>query len=198
MTMKNISSDAAQSELSFIQPVDVQPNAVDLRLQRVLRVKPETFTLSEEEKVHRGTEEVMPGPDGYFTLAPGVYEVLMANQIKVGENEAGWVITRSTLNRNGVFLTSGLYDSGYIGPMASVMHVTAGIFRVRIGTRIGQYLCFDAEAVKQYNGSYGYTPDGAIKQEQAALYGNTVPNMPPNTPPGATYHYHPMATVINT
>jgi deoxycytidine triphosphate deaminase len=79
----------------------------------------------------------------------------MENVIEVGEGEAGWVITRSTLNRNGVFLTSGLYDSGYHGVMAGVMHVTCGTMKIKPGTRIGQYLSFDSESLSKYDGSYG-------------------------------------------
>ena len=79
----------------------------------------------------------------------------MENKINVGSNEAGWVITRSTLNRNGLYLTSGLYDSGYSGVMAGVLHVTIGPAKIRKGTRIGQYLSFDAESLSNYDGSYG-------------------------------------------
>ena len=75
--------------------------------------------------------------------------------MEVGENEAGWVITRSTLNRNGVHLTSGLYDTGYDGVMAGVMHVNCGAFRIKKGTRIGQYLNFQAENIGSYDGDYG-------------------------------------------
>ena len=39
----------------------------------------------------------------------------MENIVSIEEGYAGFVITRSTLNRNGVFITSGLYDSGYHG-----------------------------------------------------------------------------------
>jgi deoxycytidine triphosphate deaminase len=79
----------------------------------------------------------------------------MENVINVGEGEAGWVITRSTLNRNGLFLTSGLYDSGYHGVMAGVLHVNAGPAKIKQGTRIGQYLSFNAEALHSYAGDYG-------------------------------------------
>jgi deoxycytidine triphosphate deaminase len=89
----------------------------------------------------------------------------MENVIEVGEGEAGWVITRSTLNRNGVFLTSGLYDSGYHGVMAGVMHVTCGPMKIKPGTRIGQYLSFDSEALSKYDGSYGIGKEHDKKYE---------------------------------
>ena len=143
------------SKLTNVHEVDVQPNAVDLRLGKVFKIKNETFALSEDYKVHRGSEELLPNEDGFWTLEPGTYEVVMENIIEIGEGEAGWVITRSTLNRNGVFLTSGLYDSGYHGVMAGAMHVTTGPLTIRKNTRIGQFLLFKAESLHKYDGSYG-------------------------------------------
>ena len=79
----------------------------------------------------------------------------MENIITVGEGEAGWVITRSTLNRNGVFITSGLYDSGYNGVMAGAMHISCGPMFIKRGTRVGQFLLFKSETLKLYDGDYG-------------------------------------------
>lgn len=153
--MKHICGPNSKSTLTAVQEGDAQPNAVDLRLDKVYKIKDEVFEISNEHKRHRGTEEVLPNFQGYYVLQPGSYEVVMENIINVGENEAGWVITRSTLNRNGVFLTSGLYDTGYHGIMAGVLHVTTGVARIKKGTRIGQYLSFNAESLSSYDGDYG-------------------------------------------
>lgn len=153
--MKHIASTNSKSLLTNVQKGDVQPNAVDLRLGKVFKINTDVFEISNDHKKHRGSEEVIPDAEGYFTLLPGSYEIVMENIIHVGENEAGWVITRSTLNRNGCFITSGLYDSGYHGVMAGVLHVTIGPARIKQGTRVGQYLSFDAETLHLYNGDYG-------------------------------------------
>ena len=153
--MKHVMGPESKTTLTNVQEGDVQPNAVDLRLGKVFQIKTGRFVLSEEEKTHRGSVEILPDRHGWFYLQPGSYEVVMENVITVGDGEAGWVITRSTLNRNGVFLTSGLYDSGYHGVMAGVMHINVGPIRIRQGTRIGQYLNFNAEALHKYEGSYG-------------------------------------------
>lgn len=153
--MKHIMGPNSRSTLTKVVEGDVQPNAVDLRLDKVFKINTNDFVVSNDYKKHRGTEEIQPNDIGDFVLAPGHYEVVMENIINVGENEAGWVITRSTLNRNGCFLTSGLYDSGYNGVMAGVLHVTIGMAVIRKGTRIGQYLSFDSEALHSYQGSYG-------------------------------------------
>ena len=154
--MKHILGRNSRSTLTNVGDGDSQPNAVDLRLGKVFPIKKDVFEISNDHKSHRGTEQALtPDADGYYTLEPGEYEVVMENVINVGENEAGWVITRSTLNRNGLFLTSGLYDSGYHGVMAGVLHVTVGTARIKQGTRIGQYLSFDSESLSSYDGDYG-------------------------------------------
>lgn len=153
--MKHIMGENSKSSLTSVQEGDVQPNAVDLRLGKVFAIKEAVFEVSNEHKKHRGSEEIQPDASGYYNLEPGSYEVVMENIIQVGDDEAGWVITRSTLNRNGCFLTSGLYDTGYHGVMAGVLHVSVGTARIKQGTRIGQYLSFNAEALHHYDGDYG-------------------------------------------
>lgn len=154
--MIHIQSNNTNSSLTNVQQVDVQPNAVDLRIDKVFDiVKKKIFLIDEKHKVHRGSTPMEPDKDGYWHLNPGTYEIVMENTITVGEGEAGWVITRSTLNRNGVFITSGLYDSGYSGVMAGAMHVTCGPMIIQRGTRVGQFLLFKSETLKLYDGDYG-------------------------------------------
>lgn len=178
--MKHIMGPNSKSLLTSVKEGDVQPNAVDLRLGKVFKLSQSTFMIDEKEKKHRGSYEVQPDANGYYNLPEGHYEVIMENMITVGEGEAGWVITRSTLNRNGVFLTSGLYDSGYDGVMAGVMHVSVGPMRIQRGTRIGQYLSFNAEALHKYDGSYGKNKEhdkkyqGELTSVDVAAYDATL------------------------
>ena len=142
-----------------MQDGDSQANAIDLRLDKVFRILPNIFEITNDHKKHRGSEEILPDAEDFFALSPGSYEIVMENIIHVGEGEAGWVITRSTLNRNGCFITSGLYDSGYHGVMAGVLHITVGDVRIKKGTRVGQYLSFNAEALSLYDGDYGISKE---------------------------------------
>lgn len=155
--MIHILGKNSNTKLTNVKEEDIQPNAVDLRLDKVFKISDNLFKIDEQNnKTHRGTTQLEPDAEGFWYLEPGFsYEVIMENVIDVGEDEAGWVITRSTLNRNGCFLTSGLYDSGYNGVMAGVLHVNCGPVCIQRGTRIGQYLSFKSEALKKYNGSYG-------------------------------------------
>ena len=135
--MIHISSQNSNSVLSKYTAEQVQPNAVDLRLGKVFQILDNDFTIDEDMKVHRGSEEWPIWEDGYYHLTPGTYEVIMENEIEVGQGEAGWVITR------------------YDGVMAGVMHVNCGKMKIKPGTRIGQYLNFKAENLSSYEGDYG-------------------------------------------
>lgn len=168
--MKHVLGPDSRTTLTGVLPGDSQPNAVDLRLGKVFSIQSNDFVLTNDTKKHRGTVEMHPDQDGFFTLQPGSYEVVMENIVHVGNGEAGWVITRSTLNRNGCFLTSGLYDSGYHGAMAAVLHVTSGRALIKQGTRIGQYLSFNSEAIGAYDGDYGLDKSGQPKPMEAKYH----------------------------
>lgn len=164
--MKHILGPSSKSTLTNVQDGDSQANAIDLRLDKVFRILPNIFEITNDHKKHRGSEEILPDAEDFFALSPGSYEIVMENIIHVGEGEAGWVITRSTLNRNGCFITSGLYDSMYHGIMAGVLHITVGDVRIKKGTRVGQYLSFNAEMMHPYNGSYGFDTSGNPKPDE--------------------------------
>lgn len=163
--MKHILGPTSKSTLTNVQEGDSQPNAVDLRLDKVFKILPTVFEISDDHKKLRDTQEILPDEESYFNLDVGSYEVVMSNMISVGEFEAGWVITRSTLNRSDIFITSGLYDSGYGidaktgkivgGVMAGCLHVGTGLAKIKKGTRIAQYLSFNSETLSMYDGSYG-------------------------------------------
>ena len=157
--MKHLASSNSSSTLSTFTEDQVQPNAIDLRVDKIFRIATGKFQIDEDSKHHRGSFELQPENDGYWHLDEGVYEIIMEGEVSIGEDEAGWVITRSTLNRNGLFITSGLYDSGYQGVMAGALHVHVGRAMIKPGTRVGQFLLFKAESLSSYDGDYGSGKD---------------------------------------
>lgn len=147
-------SEFTGTKISEIQSGDVQPNAVDIRLDHVEKIEASDFILDEDDKTHRITSEMRVQADGFYVLPPGSYKVRMKNVVSVTQNEAGVVISRSTLIRNGVYLCSGLYDTGYTGSMVALLVVTAGTAKIKKGARIGQYLILESESNGDYVGSY--------------------------------------------
>ena len=169
--MKHLASNKSTSSLSEFEPSQVQPNAIDLKVKNIYKIHSNEFIISESTKVHRKTEELPletseDFPSGRWYLKPGTYEIIFEGEVTIGPDEAGWVITRSTLNRNGLFLTSGLYDSGYKGVMAGALHVNCGGAYIVPGTRLGQFILYKAESLNQYDGSYGTGKEHDKKYEE--------------------------------
>ena len=164
MSMVNVAGKNATTKLSNIDDDMIQPNAVDLRVEKFLKILPTPFKMSQDNtKTLRKTEEVIPDENGYFHLDVGDYEVVAENDVSVGEDEAGLIIVRSSYNRSGLFLSSGVFDSGYNGKVIFVLHNEVGPAEIQKGSRIGQYLSWKAESLKQYNGSYGFGTNDDIK-----------------------------------
>lgn len=155
--MLHIAKENSKSKLtSKLDNNQIQPNAVDVKIDKVFAIGVDDFILTEDEKQHRSSSELKPDQEGFFNFEPGrSYEVIMEGEVSIAEGEAGWIVPRSTLNRNGLFITSGLYDSNYKGVLAGVLHVTSGEARIKKGTRVGQFLLFKAETDHLYDGDYG-------------------------------------------
>ena len=168
--IKHILGRNTQSKITGIKEESIQPNAVDVSLADVWKILPSDFYLFNKEKGNRLKEKVKELQWIYggstYKLEEGVYEISFENEVTIGQTETGIIIPRSTLVRNGVFIHSGLYDSGYHGMMVASLQVTCGSFFVKRGTRLAQFVLFDSEALSQYCGSYGIDEQGNIKQEQ--------------------------------
>lgn len=142
----------------------IQPNAVDLRIASISKIDNNTtFVINESEKKHRDNIKVplmtqlSEGLQGtgrkYWTLDQGQYQFETDHFVEIPEGYAGWLIARSTLNRNGVFVTSGLYDSGFKNTVGGVLHVS-GKTEIDINTRIAQFIMLKAETEHLYDGDY--------------------------------------------
>ena len=165
MSFLVINKSPSNSIITPFNEGDVQPNAVDIRLERVLKVQPDVFELSEESKKHRSSVE-LKAEDGFWTIPPGVYDVLFDARVIIASGECGWVIPRSTLLRNGVTVNSGLYDSGYAGVVGAMMEVRVSDMRVTVNARVGQFILTQAATQSMYSGDYG-----SGKRMEQQLYG---------------------------
>jgi len=151
-----INEENSTSKCSNIDEKMEQPNAIDLRIDKVFEIKDTTiFELSEEQKTNRLNVEIIPDEQGYFNFQHHKsYQIEFNHEVHIGDNELGWIIPRSTLNRNGLFLTSGLYDSGFNNYIGAVLHNRSGFARIKKGTRVGQFLTAKAETRYRYDGQY--------------------------------------------
>lgn len=146
---------ASNTKLTGVDKDMVQPDAVDLRVGTIYKVSGKCVLL-ENSKEHAEHTLVTPNENGRYVLESGYYTVEFAHNVKMGENEAGLVIPRSTLMRNGVQLETAVYDSGYVGKMISAIYVAPDCtFEFEKNARLAQFILFNVKGVQHlYNGSY--------------------------------------------
>lgn len=135
----------------------IQPNALDFTVDHVFNIaNTDTFMISEDNKKMRSQVMIAPhqyydkewpeteGPQ-YWQLTPGCYDAMSDFYVTVPEGIAAHLITRSTFNRNGVFIQSGLYDSGFKGNCGFVIYNMGGNTEIAPHTRIGQLIFTKSE-----------------------------------------------------
>lgn len=144
----------AKSQITNVDEKLIQPNAIDLRIKVLFKHQAGNVVLCGDNKVHRPTTKMLP-EDGMYHLEAGTYDVLFDHDVVIAEGEAGFLIQRSTLNRNGITVTSGLYDSGYDNAVGGCLHIPQGVtLSLGENERIAQLLMFEAETVTMYDGIY--------------------------------------------
>lgn len=156
-------------ELNIISNIDdkcIQPNAVDIRVSEMKIIDDiehtyssyhdQLLVISEDGTEHKKKPDLVLDSDGFWHLYRGTYEFSTQHYVTVPHGYAGYLITRSSLNRNGVFILSGLYDSGFTGYVGGTLYNLGGRMKIQYGTRICQFVLLKAETAKLYTGQYNH------------------------------------------
>jgi len=92
--------------------------------------------------------------DKIIIPAKGFVNVLVNEKFDM-QNTFGLIVIRSSLSRQGIFCTSGVYDPGFNGVGGvSIYNLSEKQVELVKGFRIGQMICFEANPAKQYTGFY--------------------------------------------
>ena len=153
----------------------IQPNAIDFTLDRVFILSPtDEFIISDKDGSKRmvGTNELqsvsMKGYTSQFFAIPPrtMVDGLSSMFIEVPEQHVCIPLAvRSTFNRNGVFITSGIYDSGYSGNIGFAIHNTREAYTyIGVGTRVGQISFAQSDSEGVYAGGWNHA-DGTHYRE---------------------------------
>ncbi len=153
----------------------IQPNAIDITIDKAftcmtkdsLGAKPSFFVLSETYKLMRSSIEIDPtDTDGYLKLDSGTTDILSDFYVNIPTGIAAYLIVRSTLNRNGLFVTSGLYDSGFQGHIGFAIHNDGPTAFIAPNTRVAQIIFVKAEdSGILYSGGYNHQQGTHWKDE---------------------------------
>lgn len=153
----------------------IQPNAIDFTIDRVFTTNTaESGVFKVADVVVDGVVKTVKEFPKFFELQPAedvdpkfdrvplwtlyprqAFDFLSDFYVEVPEGVAALLIVRSTFNRAGVFVTSGLYDSGYKGNIGAALHNNGNTTAyVGKGTRVGQIIFVQSESVGSYAGGY--------------------------------------------
>lgn len=145
----------------------VEPNAVDIRLEKIWKVDEQTeFALYQHDKDHRKRTEIdvqRRGNHEIWNLEKGIYDFMSPAYVEMPEGTVGWLVTRSTLNRNGVFVLSGLYDSGYKGHINGMLYNRGGLMVMEKMSRVAQFIVGSSDSFGTYSGGYN-TEEGILPE----------------------------------
>ena len=155
------------NNVSDLDPKCIQMNAVDIRVSELRLIDDyenpysdyhnQLFEISDSETVHKTkSNPISPNESGYWVLNRGAYEFTSPHFVTVPAGYCGYLITRSSFNRNGIFIISGLYDSGFEGYVGGTLYNFGGRIKMQHMTRLCQLVMASAETVKMYEGQYNF------------------------------------------
>jgi len=137
-----------------IEPNQIQPNGVDLTLDKVFTFS-NSGTLLKDNVVLPDYSEEIPDTKGYYNLSKGVYIFQVKEKISVPLNAIGFCLPRSSLIRMGADIGAALWDSGYTGFSKILLRVENPIV-IEKGARIVQFILIKSEneVNSGYSGRY--------------------------------------------
>lgn len=155
-------------ELDHKKPgYQIQQNGIDIRVNIIKQVgsggvvgkdfktNPEYLDVPIHQDV-MVNKELVPLPNSYDLHAFSVYVFDAMEYIKVPNNIVVLpLIQRSSFNRRGTIIESGVWDSGFEGTIGGSIRPMSNIV-IQKGTRICQVLFAEADAFRTYEGEYQY------------------------------------------
>ena len=156
-----------------IEDKNIQPNAIDFTLDKLFTIaRHQIFAINETSKKMRGGKEMEPKVNGFdydkeqmygspFWVLERrtTYDGMSNMYVELPEGVACMLIVRSTFNRNGIFITSGLYDSRFKGHIGFAIHNNSGHAHIEQGTRIGQIIFVSSDSASTYDGGWNHEED---------------------------------------
>ena len=138
--------------------LQVQPNGIDLRLERVQRLaSPGVLGASDAVREPASREDVAADADGWWDLHTGSYVITYVEKVNLPLDLIALGRPRSTLLRSGVAIHGAVWDAGYSGRGESLMVVSNQHgYHVQRGARVLQlvFIRLGQPVAHGYGGHY--------------------------------------------
>lgn len=162
------SGEFVADQLGDLDPVQVQPNGVDLRVEAVFegrepgRITTDGTVIGDRRELHaEARDDGQSGDEGdgwdtdreTYYLTPGGYILQYEETVSIPDGHVGFVLPRSSLMRNSCMLNTAVWDAGYTGRGEGLLQVHRDIELER-GARVAQLVMAEADHAGLYDGSY--------------------------------------------
>ena len=131
---------------------------VDLSIKNIRRIKGGKISIfGKEIDEYEEVDWYLNDKGGkVFVLPNGVYSLEFDQDIKLDNKHCAFVKGRSTTNRVGLYIWSGVFDPGFECPTIGATMLAMGDSSVEIeqNSRLAQLIILDCEESEMYNGSY--------------------------------------------
>ncbi|HVR88446.1 MAG TPA: deoxyuridine 5'-triphosphate nucleotidohydrolase [Candidatus Limnocylindria bacterium] len=138
--------------------VQLQPNGVDLRIERVQRLtSPGLLGAADGVREPAAREELHPDQDGWWDLHQGSYVIGYVEKVNLPTDLMAFARPRSSLLRSGVTIHAAVWDAGYSGKGEGLLAVqNPKGYRLQRGARVIQlvFLRLGSPAAEGYKGRY--------------------------------------------
>ena len=132
----------------LVEGVDVasqlQPNGIDLRLDRVQRLtSPALLGSADAVREPSAREDLDPDGDGWWDLHQGAYVIGYREKVNLPPDLTALLRPRSSLLRSGVAIHGAVWDAGYSGRgegLLAVMNPRG--YRIQRRARVAQLVFF--------------------------------------------------------
>lgn len=137
------------------EPNQVQPNGVDLKLERLFLLRAGRLITFDEEGIEGLNYWELNAPNSYFILERGSYLGILKEKVTIPKGYIGLYFPRSSMFRMGILTERSLFDTGFIGfPRVLLTVVNDVKIRIKKNVRVGQITFVKSKYAYLYNGSY--------------------------------------------
>lgn len=155
---QTILNDGIVTLPSHLEPKSVlQPNGIDLYAYQVYDFIHDDSACHIGDNVqtrHLKTNELSKSLCNQVSLLQNkAYRVETQYRIKLPKDVVALIVPRSSLNRNGIFVGSGLWDSGFEGTIGSTIYCFNAL-TLHLPARFAQICFMRAESLYLYEGQY--------------------------------------------
>lgn len=138
-----------------------QPNGLDIDCAKVFNINFDIYPIVGKKISVKGKPEEEGlielqslNSQGWILQKGKTYTFDSSFEINIPEGMCGWVIGRSSFNRQGIFIRSSLFDQGFKGTISGTIYCFNNIV-IEEGVRIAQIvMCRSDKGGLMYNGQW--------------------------------------------